>query len=104
MSIILNRIPSVQGATGLPRMRTQPVGDVQCQPPWSFTPLHSGCTKRPLAAMFTAHWYIAMRVIVHQVYKALRDFPVCVHSLLETYRVRRHIAVQIHTVGVQKLL
>ena len=50
ISTILNRTPSVQGATGLPRMCTQLVGDVRVVPPWSCTAPHSGCTKVPLVA------------------------------------------------------
>ena len=50
MSIILNRTPSVQGATGLPRMCTQNVGEVRGPPLWSCTGPYRGCTKIRLAA------------------------------------------------------
>ena len=50
ITVIPRRTPCVQGATGLPRMRMQPVGDVRGQPPWSFIAPHSGCTKFPLVA------------------------------------------------------
>ena len=53
MSVILNCTPSEQGATGLPRMRTQPVGDVRGQPPCGFTAPHSGSIKVPMAAECT---------------------------------------------------
>ena len=41
--------------------------------------------------------------MVHLVYKALRDFPECEHSLWDTYRARRHGGLQLRTEGVQKL-
>ena len=53
MSVILYSTPSEQGATGLPRMCTQPVGDVRGMQPWTFTAPHSGCTKVPLAAEYS---------------------------------------------------
>ena len=40
-------------------------------------------------------------LIVHLIYKVLRDFPESVHSLLGPYRARRHGAEQVHTTGVQ---
>ena len=45
MSVILNLTPSVQGATGLPRMCTLSVGDVRGPLPFSCTGPYSGCTK-----------------------------------------------------------
>ena len=45
MSVILNRTPSVQGATGLPRMCTQPMGEVRGPLPWSCTRPYRICTK-----------------------------------------------------------
>ena len=37
MRVVPSRTPSVQGATGLPRMRTQPMEDLQGPPTWSYT-------------------------------------------------------------------
>ena len=45
---------------------------------------------------------MSMILIVHLVYKALRDFPDCVHSLWETYWASRHGSSQVYTAGVQK--
>ena len=45
LRVILNRLPSVQGTMGLPRMLTQIVGDVQGPPPCSCTGMYSVCTK-----------------------------------------------------------
>ena len=72
MRVILNHTPSIQGTMGLPRMCTQPVGDVRVVPPWSCT----GCAAMELysyvqrvydnsvdGSVFTAEWCITMRVI-----------------------------------------
>ena len=63
MRVVPSCTPSEQGTAGLPRMCTLPVGDVRGPPPWSFTAPHCDCTKVPLVAVFTAQWYIAMRVV-----------------------------------------
>ena len=52
MSIIMNRTSSIQGATRLPRMCGQPLGDVRVVPPCSCTAVYSGCTKIPLIAEY----------------------------------------------------
>ena len=39
--------------------------------------------------------------VINLVYKVLRDFPECVQSIWETYRVRHQGAVQVCTAGTQ---
>ena len=56
MTVILNHIPSVQGATGIPRMQTQPVGDVRRQPPWSFTAPHQVYENSVDGRVFNGKW------------------------------------------------
>ena len=50
MRVVPSRKPSVQGATGLARMYTKPVGDVPVPLPRCCTGPYSGCTKIRLAA------------------------------------------------------
>ena len=106
MSIILNHTPSIQDTMGLPRMYTQPVGDVLGPLPWSSTAPHSRCTGVLLGAecapLGGALPWGSFRS-VYLVNKALRVFPWRVHRLLETDCDRHHLAVQDHTVGVWKL-
>ena len=105
MRVILNRTPSIPGATKLPKMCAKPVGDVQIAPPWICTSPYNGCTKIPLTSEYStpsgeilSQWFR----VVHLVYKALRDFPECIHSLWEIYGDSHQEAVQVRTAYVRK--
>ena len=53
MRVIPNRKPIVQGAIGLPRMCTKPVGDISGPPPRCLTDPYSRYTKIPLMAEYS---------------------------------------------------
>ena len=96
MSVILNRTPSVQGATGLPRMGTLHVatyGDIQQVYKYS---VH--------VRELIAKWWISMSVILNVTagVQGATGIPRICTLHVATYGACRHLLVHLRIVGERK--